>query len=386
MIVRSYKILISLSTLLLSACGEDEKKKGSYQFGSPNISEIVEAAAPSGLRSASAGLNLLADCSTFDPTGSPPPGGWQLIDNYMMWLRCATFQEDTSGKVEGTAYYRYWVDVLDKAMAETEKRLASQEVAPSCMQSDPIPLEFSFRVEKPDSTESDTANVEMKINCYEKQAGAPGAESQIMAFGKDDSNFYLIFLIKHADVLTEVGKGNLIVLAKTDIEGTKADVWALSNTFLGNASGVFEFPDGIAISFNRVVADKNTGAFTYSVAESGFGQTKVASFIRSNGSQFSFTGQTSGFVNNQMQLLDIVKASDSDQKQFCYETSDLASLEPSQCAEADLYTVPSDFGLSQAPRGKSDQYFNQDLRADISSIMGTDFEAKEVGEYKSDVQ
>ena len=354
---------------ITSACGGDKDKK-TYDFGAPKIAAIVDATAPKALTGSSAGLRVAPDCSAFNP-GSVT-GGWQLMDNYLSYLKCATFQKNTS--VAAPAYYRYWVDVLDRAMADTNSRLnGAADALPACVTAEPVAKTFTFDIETSSSTEA--VNVAMKFNCFEDQTGPMG--SQVMAFGKDATHFYLMYLTKDADTLTTTGQGHRIVMAKADAAGNEADIWFIGNSYQGGDSVVPT--DKIATVANRVIANKTTGAFTYAMAESVIGLLSQSNFIRYDGTSFYFKGQTTLPGPSSMSVQDIVDGSSN--TEFCFGASDLATKTLATCQSANLDDVPSDFGMTEAPRSKATTTFFSDLKADVTTILATDFAAAGVGRF-----
>jgi hypothetical protein len=356
---------------LMTSCGDDKKKK-TFDFGAPKIAQIVDATAPTGLKGSSANLALAPDCGSFNPN-SPATGGWQLMDNYLSYLTCATFRKNAN--VEGPAYFRYWVDVLDQAMTETNNRLAgAADSLPACVTADPVVKTFTFRVEK--SSGTDTVNMDMKLNCFENQVGGSG--SQVMAFGKDATHFYLMYLTKDADTLGTTGQGHRIVMAKADVAGNEADIWFIGNSYQGGQSVVPA--DKISTVANRVMANKTTGAFTYAIAESVIGLTKQSNFIRSDGTNFYFKGQTSLPSNGgTTSVQDIVDGNGANE--FCFGASDLSTKTLATCQTTNLDDVPTDFGMSEAPRSKANVNFFSELKADVTSILNTDFAAAGIGRF-----
>ncbi len=368
-------LTVLLAAVTLTHCDKDKK---TYDFGAPNVGAIVEASAPKGLTGAGASLTLAADCSSFNPN-QQITGGWQLIDNYFSYIKCATFQKNPN--VEGPAYYRYWVDVLDKAMAETNKRLNdAADSLPACVTATPTTLTLTFDVESASSTSSETVSFPMKFSCYESQSTPTPGSSQVMAFGKDETHFYLMYITKDAEQLTSTGQGIRIVMAKADASGNEADIWMIGNSYQNGPSVIPT--DKISTMVNRVIANKTTGAFTYSIAESVIGLTKQSSFIRSNGSYVYFSGQTALPGNDGLKVTDVVDST-GQINEFCYASNSLESQNIATCTGVGLNTVPSNFGLTEVPRAKAVATFFADLKASVNKISTTDFAALGIQAFTS---
>lgn len=374
-VVRSLTISLGfMSSVLVSssffvACSDKEDKK-TFDFGAPKVAEIVDAAAPKGLTGST--TSLAPECASFNPN-APVTGGWQLMDNYLSYLKCATFQKNAN--TEGPAYYRYWVDVLDAAMASTNSRLnGAADSLPACISAAPVEKTFNFDVEKTSGT--DAVSVTMKLNCFEDQNGPTGA-SQVMAFGKDDTHFYLVYLTKTVQTLAATGDGFMVVLAKADAAGNEADIWFIGNSYQGGEGVVPS--DKISTVVNRVIANKSTGAFTYAIAESVIGLTKQSNFIRSDGTNMYFKGQTANPGMGSMSVQDIVDGSSA--AEFCFGATDLSTKTLATCTGASLDDVPSNFGMTEAPRSKATTSFFSDLKADVNSIIVTDFAAAGIGRF-----
>jgi hypothetical protein len=341
--------------LVLQACGSS-----GYDFGAPNVGAIVEAAKPSGLGAAtfSAALkpaqspSILATCSELASGAAIGTDQGKFLDA----LNCFTFREYTG---RSYYYYRYWVNQLDSAMAQTQARLSEAEGADSadkCFNKTPTPMTFDF-----DIGGAAASTVTMKFSCWENQTvpaevSAEGG-SQKMAIGKDENHFYLMYITKTAATPDETGESHIVVLAKATVDGNQADIWVIGKGFQ-SAGGANEIR-GDAI---RVLANKSTEEFTFNYAtKSGASPSTV--YLRSNGTVAYTSGQSSqgGYATVAGQ---------------CFSASDTSSDGGAACTSAGLNSVPTEFGLASV---FTQDGLNAGFLSDVDSISSTDFGAAGVG-------
>jgi len=364
-IIPSKAFLLSALTILpMTGCSKKKDSDASYNFGAPRVSDIVRATAPAGL---TGGSSLAESCSTFNPSASANEA--YLFSKYRDYLACATFQQ--SSKVEATSFYRYWVDVLDTSMGQTNARLSAKaESLPICVSATPTSTSFKINVET--SSASEAATIDMKFNCFETLKS--GTSSQTMAFGKDSDYYYLMFITKDADSLTKTGQGFRVMIAKVTTDSNQADIWFIGNSY--QSSPVMPRPDNISTVFNRVIANKSTGEFTYSKTETLTGMAIQSSFIRSNGTNLFVKGQS--YVAS-LGLTNVRSDSDPSKTTFCVDAKTLDEVSASVCTNASLNTVPTAYGLTDSPVAKSSATFFGELKTNIDDIMKTDFASLGVG-------
>lgn len=127
---------LGLSTLavMFVACGGGGGASNSNTFGAPNVSEIVDESVPTTLKSASA---LLASNNEMGILSCPTDGSFSAAcgataDAFIGFLRAGVFQEATAENVAGPQYYRYWVDVVNDALEETNQRQRRGPSLPQC--------------------------------------------------------------------------------------------------------------------------------------------------------------------------------------------------------------------------------------------------------------
>jgi len=342
---------ILISATIGVACGDDDKKTTKGSFPVPSVSEIVDEATPGGLKS--------------DLTLTP---------NTLMSLQesvatAAGMEEFIKSKIfkkgaEGTLYYRYFVDVLDGAMAETETRISATEVAEGesrCFTADPV------EVIQPIGINGQTINWTSNFNCWEIQ-DTPSKNrggSQKMAFGKDDTHFYLNYLTRSSTEYTGTGDGEILVLAKASVDGNVADVWNIGQSYQ-------KLPDEnqgtMKAAFSRIVANKATGEFSFLNVYEPSGGPLCSIFIRSNGSKTYIEARANP---NGAACIDVAEMEAGSGK--CFDATDMTGS--TGCESISSY--PSDFLLT-APINDANI---ASIKTSSSSLAGFDFDAAGVGRF-----
>ena len=382
------KSTFTLSTLLLTSLvsGCSKESGSGTTFGAPNIGAIVDAAIPSRLKGASASLrqrkveswlgltSAFATSATCTSGASADSSGCATASNYIDFLRSEVFEKATG--VSGTQYYRYWVDVLDTAMSQTNSRLAEDTTPPACLDQTPVSVNYSFNVN------GQSVTVTQKLQCWEQQT-APGATSQNMAFGKDSEYFYLVY--RTDDNALTNGSGERYVIAKATIDGNQAEIWFVGAGCQVVGGGSCSSRSDFKVNAQRVLANKSTGQFTFNSVEDDsltgyifndfYGNTDgtnlylEAGFAR-GGTLFDVTGMTSAGngANN------------------CILTSDLSSA--GTCTSLGRSSMPANFGLTAPMRNKHSSKWQADASAKsayltaLQAIADIDYTAQGVGKFE----
>lgn len=337
----------------LQSCKKKEDSASGASFGAPSVSTILEAAAPDGLVASTSTLAIVDDCSSYTSSGSNN----HLLDNFLSFMKCASFRENSN--FAGPTYYRYWVDKLDETLSSIDTRFSSATTAPACLTSTAVSKTFEFTVDHAGALSTpETVQYPMKFNCYETDTD----DGYNMAFGKDDDYYYVANF-----TTSDSGNTKILVLSRVTVDGNEADLWFLGTSSQSGVS-VPSWANGKTAVANRVMANKSTGAFTYSIAEIPLGMTQQSNFIRSNGDVFYFKAQTADGQSVQ----DVV---DGSATEFCRNADTLAAADStSECTSAALNTVPAGFGISTIPRSGGTAFFTE-LKIDIQTISETDFGA-----------
>jgi hypothetical protein len=369
-------------TTLLTGCS---KESGSgANFGAPNIGAIVNASVTSSLKGTSAyrtkdriesliGMSSAqassATCTSASPSNT---SGCSTASNYVEFVKSEVFQKITG--VAAPQYYRYWVDVLDSAMAETNTRLAETSSAPACIDQAPAAVNFTFRVN------GQVVTVTQKLQCWEQQT-TPGAATQNMAFGKDSEYFYLVY--RTNDNALTPGSGERYLLAKASADGNLAEIWFVGVSCQGTCSSRNDFKGNA----QRVLANKSTGNFTFNSVED--------SSVARNMTFGDFYGNTDG-TNLYIEaafgyggtLTDVSGMTSSGSASNCVKVSDLTSL-GSDCSptlgRGD--GMPSNFGLTAPMRNQgtawlADSTAKTNYLADLLAISSIDYTAQGVGKFE----
>ncbi len=352
----------SIAAVGCEAKKDEGSKASGARFGAPSLGAIVDSAAPGGLTSSSslqsarmpakslAPQSIVTDCSTY--TGGT---NHHELDNFLSFMKCGVFQKNTT--LAGPTYYRYWVDILDATLASIDARFAAAENPPACLKATAISKTFQFTLDHADATMSpETVSLPMKFSCYED------TDNYVMAFGKDDDYYYVANFTSQDSDATRV-----LVMARASKDGNTADLWFLGTSPQSGAA-VPAWANGKTAVANRVIANKETGSFTYSIAEIPLGLAQQSNFIRSDGSIFYFKAQASDGQSAQ----DVADGADTE---FCRDAVSLAATtDATACSTAGLNVIPTGFGLTTVPRSGGAAFFDE-LKADIETIATTDFGA-----------
>jgi|GEM_PF-1629620 len=329
--------------------------KETYDFGAPAVAPIVDGALPAGLASGTA-LHGTREFMQLMDSASTEEAFKTYITNYV-------FKKDETGKVAGPVYYRYWIDVLDKAMAEVQTRIGEREDDPKeCWNQESVEVTQTFTIG------SEDAKFVGKFNCWESQSTPTSSSggSQKMAFGKDGDSFYLMYITSDAKELTTGGQGDRIVMAKAAADSSEAEVW-----FVGRSLQVG--PNGSLISgtANRIIANKSTGAFSFGLTDEAIGSTNCAMFARSNGKVVNFQARTP-VPGSSTECQDVTGMEWGTGK--CYDASSLATT--TGCDE--LKSVPAEYGTA----GTFKESDVKSIEDDVTTIVGFDFDAAGVVEFE----
>jgi hypothetical protein len=384
------KFTLTLSTLFVSAfisgCSKDSSTASS--FGAPNIGAIVDAAVPTKLKTSPVAWNKTwnrlstipsahaaqSTCTTKNPALT---SSCYEVGDYVEFVRDEVFQKITG--VAGTQYYRYWIDVLDTAMSETDGRITGSESAPACVEQTPVEVAFTFNIN------NETVTVRQKLQCWEQQT-APGSATQNMAFGKDSENVYLVY--RTNDNAFTNGSGERYVIAKASVDGNQAEIWFVGASCQkaggASCSGRSEFK----VNAQRVLANKSTGSFTFNTVE----DDTVASgmhfgdfYANSNG-QYIFFEAAYG-SGSAVQNVDDNDTSTNTVTPWCLNSTTLFTTSLSNCSTLNRSSMPSNFGLS-APMRNSGTIWQASSGAKSSfltaldTISSIDYTAQGVGKFE----
>jgi hypothetical protein len=380
----SIVLLIFASTLTLG-CGNTTSSGGSG-FGAPNIGAIVDSATPSNLKSTTTtasyflerllGINSAVASSATCTAAGNVSTGCGTAENYLEFLRSEVFQKVTGGSVAATLYYRYWVDVLDTAMTETDKRVKSNNSA-ACLSQSPVSVDFKFNVSGADVT------VTSKLQCWETQTGT-GTTTQNMAFGKDSTHFYLVY--RTNDNATTAGSGIRIVIAKAALDGTTADIWFLGASYQSPMGGGATERRG---NVQRVLANKTTKAFTFNTVEeddTAKGYLFGSFFANTDGTNLYLEAAygAGGAIND---VTGMTRAAP-----YCAALSAITTpLAASTCTTINAANVPSGFGLTapmtNSSTGSATLWQASDtteaaFEAAVDAIIAKDYTAAGVGVFQ----
>ena len=384
------KSTLTLSTLIVSAlisgCSKDSG--GASSFGAPNIGAIVDAAIPTALKTSSASRNRLWDrlsavpsahaaqstCTSKNPASS---SSCSTAAHFVEYLRDEVFQKITG--VAGTQYYRYWIDVLDTAMSETDGRITGSESAPACVEQTPVEVAFTFNIN------TETVTVRQKLQCWEQQT-APGSATQNMAFGKDSENVYLVY--RTDDNALTNGSGERYVIAKASVDGNQAEIWFVGASCQkaggASCSGRSEFK----VNAQRVLANKSTGSFTFNTVEDetvANGMLFGDFYANSNGTNIYLEA---AFGNGS--LTDVSgMTSAGNGASNCLVASTLSATSAATCNTIGRSGgMPSNFGLTAPMRNKHSTVWQADATARgafltaLDTISGIDYTAQGVGKFE----
>lgn len=372
-------------TTLLTGCS---KESGGYNFGAPNIGAIVDAAIPSTLKTSSASVkskrieswlglpSAYATSATCTSVGSTVATGCSTASNYVEFLRSEVFQK-VSG-VSESQYYRYWVDVLDNAMNETNTRLAGSSTAPACVDQTPVTVNFSFNVN------NQAVTVATKLQCWEQQT-APGSATQNMAFGKDSENFYLVY--RTDDNSLSNGSGERYVIAKASIDGNQADIWFVGASCQNVGTTPCSSRNDFKGNAQRVLANKTTGDFTFnSVEDESLAGAKIFGDFYGNTDGTNL--YIEGAFGNGGTITDVTGMTASGAATNCLKVSDLTSLGSDCSPTLGRGAMPSDFGLTAPMRNKHTTKWQADSTAKtaflsaLDTISSIDYTAQGVGKFE----
>jgi hypothetical protein len=345
------KQILSALALTMSIGCSGEK----YEFGAPEVAPIVDGAVPSGLKGGTS-LHSMQDFLQLMDTASTEESFKSYVTNYV-------FKKDTTGKVAGPVYYRYWIDVLDEGMAQVETRISERDDEDSaCWNQDAVELTHTFTIG------SEDVKFAGKYNCWESQSTPNSATGgfQKMAFGKDDDNFYLMYVTSDAKEFTSGGQGERIVMARAAADSSSADIWFIGRSFQSGPNGSM-----ISGTANHILANKTTGAFSFGLTDEAIGSTNCAMFARSNGSVVNFQARTpvAGSATECQDVTGMAWGTGA-----CYDSATLATATGCE----DLKSAPSDFGTS-APFKESDVTA---IEEDSKTLANLDFDAAGVAEFK----
>jgi len=349
-------VVVALSAVPLG-CGDDKKKKVRGSFPVPSVSEVVDEAAPSGLKSG-AGLRGM-DLATMLESVATAAGMEEFV-------KTKVFQEDTTGTIPGAVYYRYFVDVLDRAMDQTETRISATELEEGetrCYTESPVEVSQSLVIN------GETINWSAKYNCWETQ-DIPTADrggKQIMAFGKDDDHFYLNYLTRTSEEYTNSGDGEILVFAKATTDSNEADVIYLGQAYGGPPGNV-----GMKPAFSRIIANKETGAFSFLLAFEPSGAALCTIFVRSNGEKIYIEAR----ADSMGACVDVADMEPGSGK--CFAAADMAATTGCE----GISTYPSQFLFT----GTVDDQNLADIKETSASLVAFDFTAAGVGELARGVE
>jgi hypothetical protein len=328
--------------------------KKTYSFGAPAVAPIVDSATPSGLKGGTALLGTEEFLRLIDSAATE--------ESFKTYITNYVFKKDTTGKVAGPVYYRYWVDVLDSAMAQVDSRIKEQEdTSDRCWNQTPVAITHTFTI----GSEEVTATG--KYSCWENQSTPTSAAGgfQKMAFGKDETHFYLMYVTSDATEFT-ASQGERIIIAKAAADASTADIWFIGRSLQGGPTG--SKISGVA---NRIMADKTTGAFAFGLTDEAIGSTNCAMFARSNGTVVNFQARTPVPASN-TECIDVTGMEWG--TGACYDAKTLATA--TGCT--DIATVPEGYGTA-APFKESDVTV---IEEDSKTITNIDFSAAGVAEFK----
>ena len=307
----------------MGACGETRSSSGA-SFGAPDISDIVDSAASSLTTQA-----LVAASGDLRPFSCPTDGTFSAecaasAAAYIGFLQAGVFNKATNSSVAGPQYYRWWVDVVDAALAETEQRLAGNDEAPACLSETATAVDFVFTINGSDET------VSPKLQCWENQGATPEGGEQDFAFGKDDTHYYLVY--RTSDSCTTNGCGTRFLLAKASIDGNEADIWNVGYSWQSGAQSA---------NAQRVLANKTTGEFTFNLVEDPIdvGGMGFLSFYGNTDGTNAYFEATTSISNNKKDIPNLIPGTGG-----CFLTSDLSSA--GDCSGLDRNAMPQDFGPS----------------------------------------
>jgi hypothetical protein len=291
-------------------------------------------------------------------------------------LRSEVFQK-VSG-VSGSQYYRYWVDVLDNAMNETNTRLAGSSTAPACVDQTPVTVNFSFNVN------NQAVTVATKLQCWEQQT-APGSATQNMAFGKDSENFYLVY--RTDDNSLSNGSGERYVIAKASIDGNQADIWFVGASCQNVGTTPCSSRNDFKGNAQRVLANKTTGDFTFnSVEDESLAGAKIFGDFYGNTDGTNL--YIEGAFGNGGTITDVTGMTASGAATNCLKVSDLTSLGSDCSPTLGRSAMPSDFGLTAPMRNKHTTKWQADSNAKtaflsaLDTISSIDYTAQGVGKFE----
>lgn len=379
-----FSALILASTFYLGCANSTNTATGSG-FGAPSIGAIVDSATPSNLKSTTTtsyflekflGINsAIASSATCTAAGSVS-SGCGTAENFLEFLRSEVFQKVTGGSVAATLYYRYWVDVLDTAMTQTDTRVKSNSTS-ACLSQTPVSVDFTFNVSGADVT------VTSKLQCWETQTGT-GATTQNMAFGKDSSNFYLVY--RTNDNATTAGSGIRIVLAKAALDGTTADIWFLGASYQTPMGGGATQRRG---NLQRVMANKTTKAFTFNTVEeddTAKGYLFGSFFANTDGTNLYMEAAYGGGSA----ITDVTGMTRA--APYCAALSAITTpIAASNCATINAANLPSGFGLTapmtNSSTGSATLWQANDtteaaFEAAVDTIVAKDYTAAGVGVFQ----
>ena len=188
-----------------------------------------------------------------------------------------------------------------------------------------------------------------------------------MAFGKDADNFYLMYITSDATTLSTSGQGERIVIAKAGADSNTADIWFIGRSFQKTPDSATGTIKAVA---SRVIANKSTGSFTFSLVNEPSGNSICSIFTRSNGTKTYVEARTAvpGSTNACTDVTGMVPGTAA-----CYDATTMATT--TDCSA--VSTVPTDFGAEST-------FIDTDLSglaADSESITKLDFAALGVGEF-----
>jgi hypothetical protein len=349
--MKNHLIILGLSLSLSAACSKEEKK--TFDFASPAVAPIVDGATPAGLKG---GVSLLSDADFTKLLDSAT-----TEESFKSYITNYVFKKDTTGKVAGPVYYRYWVDVLDEAMAQTKSRITEQEDnADRCWNQAPVSITHTFTIG------AQKVSTVGKYSCWENQSTPNSASGgfQKMAFGTDGTDFFFIFVTSDATEFKSF-QGERIVIAKAAADSSTAEVWFIGRSLQGMGT---QSMSGVA---NRIVANKTTGAFAYGLTDEAIGSTNCAMYARSNGTVMNFQARTP-LMGSSSECTDVTGMEWG--TGACYDAKTLA---PTTGCEG-LSSVPSNFEAS-APFKESDVTV---IENDSELITKIDFSALGVAEFK----
>ena len=342
--------MLFFAGIFLGSVACSKEKKDGFNFGAPAVAPIVDGATPEGLKS-SLGLLSQDEYLKLLDSASTEESFKSYVTNYV-------FKKDTTGKVAGPVYYRYWVDMLDQAMTQTQERISgTEDSSDKCWKKAPVSISHTFTIG------GQEVSAVGKYSCWENQStpNAAAGGYQKMAFGKDESHYYFIFITSDS---TEFS-AERIVIAKAAADSSTAEIWFIGRSLQGGPGGSI-----ISGTANRIVADKTTGAFAYGLTDEAIGSTNCAMFARSNGTILNFQARTP-LVGSSGECQDVTGMEWG--TGACYDAKTLAPT--TGCSG--LTSVPANYGAS-SPFRESDVTA---LEEDSETITKTDFSAAGIAEF-----